>query len=270
MNKMIVAHESPLALLDKSLSYNDYDYCLVHLLPEYPQYLDFFRRSKALGRHTLLDNSLFELGEAFEASKFAYWIQELLPHEYVVPDVFSDSAKTIESFKSWDINYKDMPGRKIGVVQGRTYQEMIDCYSFMAVHADKIAINFISSYFGARGHSRENNATPWHILMDGRQQFIRDLMQDGFWAYHKPHHLLGCTLPQEFQAYEGIFNIESIDTSNPVVAGMHNIKYNDHGLDDKLSAKLADMLEAPVSDEHWDCISFNINKFREINKIHKG
>jgi hypothetical protein len=105
--------------------------------------------------------------------------------------------------------------------------------------------------------------------MDGRQQFIRDLMNDGIWAYHKPHHLLGCTLPQEFQAYDGIVNIESIDTSNPIIAGMHNIKYNENGLDDKLSAKLADLLEARVTVEQWETISFNIGKFRDINRIRK-
>lgn len=265
---MLVAHESPLALLDKSRSYNDYDYCLVHLLPIYKQYLDYFKKSKEMGRRILLDNSLFELGEAFEPSEFAKWINVLKPYEYVAPDVFSDSSATIDSFKRWQDTYMPtVEGKVIGVVQGKTYQEMIKCYSFMALNADKIAINFISSYFAARGHALEPGATQWHVLMDGRQNFIRDLMFDGVWCYNKPHHLLGCTLPQEFAFYEGVDEIESIDTSNPVVAGMYDIKYSDHGLDDKLIHKLAELMESPVTDEHWNNIEYNIKMFRKINRI---
>lgn len=265
---MLVAHESPLALLEKSRSYNDYDYCLVHLLPMYQQYLDYFKKSKELGRRILLDNSLFELGEAFEPSEFAKWINVLKPYEYVAPDVFSDSCATIDSFKRWQDTYMPtVEGKVIGVVQGKTYQEMIKCYCFMALNADKIAINFISSYFATRGHALEKGATQWHILMNGRQNFIDDLIKDGIWCYNKPHHLLGTTLPQEFAHYEGICDIESIDTSNPVVAGMYDIRYNDHGLDDKLIHKLAELMESPVTDEHWNNIEYNIKMFRKINHI---
>ena len=31
---------------------------------------------------------------------------------------------------------------KIGVVQGKTWQELVDCYRFMAEEADYIAISF--------------------------------------------------------------------------------------------------------------------------------
>ena len=121
---MLVSHESPLALLDKSREYNDYDYCLVHLLPMYPQYLDFFRKSKEMGRKILLDNSMFELREAFEPSSFASWIKEIKPDEYIVPDVFADAEKTISNFKEWQNTYGlGVEGKKIGVVQGKTYQD---------------------------------------------------------------------------------------------------------------------------------------------------
>jgi hypothetical protein len=263
---MLVSHESPLALLDKSRAYNDYDYCLVHLLDQYPQYHDFFVKSKQMGRRVLLDNSMFELREAFEASKFAEWVNKLQPDEFIVPDVFNDSVKTMQSFEQWLHRFSDIRGRRIGVVQGTTYQEMVDCYLFMASNADKIAISFESAYFHSTGYSLESTATIWHRLMNGRQEFIKDLIRDGVWAWSKPHHLLGCTLPQEFKAY-AMPNLESIDTSNPVVAGMHNVRYNNHGLDDKIPAKLADLLDHPVTDENWEVISYNIASFREINHI---
>jgi len=58
---MLVSHESPISILDKSQSYNDYDYALVHLFETHPQYYDYFKNSVKLGREVLLDNSIFNL-----------------------------------------------------------------------------------------------------------------------------------------------------------------------------------------------------------------
>ena len=66
---MLVSHESPISILDKSKDYNDYDYALVHLFETHPKYYNFFKESIKLGREVLLDNSIFELGESFEPGK---------------------------------------------------------------------------------------------------------------------------------------------------------------------------------------------------------
>ena len=66
---MLVSHESPISILEESKQYNDYDYALVHLFETQPEYLNFFKRSLAAGREVLLDNSIFELGKAFEPTK---------------------------------------------------------------------------------------------------------------------------------------------------------------------------------------------------------
>ncbi|MDD4110004.1 MAG: hypothetical protein PHS54_00460 [Clostridia bacterium] len=264
---MLVSHETPLQLLDLSLSYNDYDYCLVHLLPLYPKYLEFYKKSKSMGRRILLDNSMFELKEAFDADSFAKWVNEILPYEYIVPDVYSDADNTKNNFEKWMKDYKDVPGKKIGVVQGKTYQELVDCYLYMAAHADKIAISFDNQYLMTTGYSLNMNPTRWHILMEGRYHLIRDLIIDGFWKNNIPHHLLGCALPQEFRFYQNIQGIESIDTSSPIIAGMHGIRYNEFGLNDKNTTLLADLIEANITDEMWEDISYNIKMFKTINNI---
>lgn len=265
---MLVSHESPLQLLQESLTYNDYDYCLVHLLSQYPKYLAFFKESVKNGRRVLLDNSMFELKEAFEADKFALWVDELRPHEYIVPDVYGDSCKTISNFEDWKKEYGDLPGKTIGVVQGATFKELADCYDYMAQNADKIAMSFNCPYFAATGYvpNECDNCNEWGILQTGRQKFIADLRIFNIWDSSKPHHLLGCALPQEFIAYKHMPEIESIDTSSPVVAGIHRIKY-DYGLDTKITTLLADLLEADLDKEQLACIRYNIKKFREINKI---
>ena len=48
--KVKISHEVPLQLLEESKQFNDYDYCLPHLLDQYPKYEAYFRQSKKEGR----------------------------------------------------------------------------------------------------------------------------------------------------------------------------------------------------------------------------
>ena len=62
-----IAHESPKSIFKEVQKYTDYDYALVHLFEEDPEYLQQFRDAKEAGREIILDNSIFELEEAFDA-----------------------------------------------------------------------------------------------------------------------------------------------------------------------------------------------------------
>ena len=96
-----ISHESPLSMLELSRTYNDYDYALVHLFETHPQYYQFFEDSLRLGRTVLLDNSIFELGTAFDSNKYMNWINKLNPTEYIIPDALEDCDLTIAKAKSW-------------------------------------------------------------------------------------------------------------------------------------------------------------------------
>ena len=39
-----------------------------------------------------MDNSLHELGEAYDFDRLKYWVNELEPDEFMVPDVWMDCA----------------------------------------------------------------------------------------------------------------------------------------------------------------------------------
>ncbi len=98
---------------------------------------------------------------------------------------------------------------------------------------------------------------------------IQDLINKNRWNWDKPVHLLGCSLAREFRYYvdNNINNIKSCDTSNPVVASMFNLKYNDDwGLNEKPSTKLADMLEAELDDTQREILDYNIKMFKKILK----
>lgn len=258
---ILVSHETPLAYLEDSRRYNDYDYCLVHLCDKYEQYLNFYRDSVRQGREVLLDNSIFELGKAFDWDKFAKRVIQINPTYYIVPDVLEDAAETMVNFERFTEKFHDLPGKKIGVVQGKTKKQLVDCYKFMLDKADYIAISFDYSYYQITGYG-DNKLQRY---MAGRQDFVAWLVQTGVWNPNVPHHLLGCSLAREFEHYKGLRGLRSIDTSNPVVAALDGKRYMmGWGLDDKSPVKLADQMEVEYDLDTLRLIQYNTREFKNL------
>jgi hypothetical protein len=82
-------------------------------------------------------------------------------------------------------------------------------------------------------------------------------------------HLLGCAVPQEFIYYKDMPFIETIDTSNPIMAGIEGIKYNVWGLDEKPKTRIDDVMEMSSEElnRKWSYIYNNIMDFKLINNI---
>jgi len=256
-----ISHEVPLQLLDISRSFNDYDYCLVHLLNDYPKYSEFFKDSLKMGRRVILDNSVFELGEAFNSDLFALKILELKPTEYIVPDVFGDAEKTIENYKKWNENYGNLPGKKIGVVQGKNFEDLTVCYNFMHSKADKIAINFIQDYYLVHG----TGDNIWQKYASGRHYFLTEMEKLGILRFTKPHHALGTALPNEFMTSDIYRKFDTIDTSNPIVQGLLGIKYSWPTLTiDKDPTKMVELFEHQFSLEQIETAVHNVRLFRKM------
>ncbi len=265
---MKVSHESPVSILELSRNYNDFDYCLVHLLDQYPEYKNYYKSARATyDREVLLDNSIFELGKSFDPENFYKAALDMQPNMFIVPDVLEESEETIQSFKRFTNNMYNLKDsflcRAIGAVQGKNWQQLTECYKFMSDQADMIAISFDFSYYNITGQG-------WHHLerwCSGRQRFIMDLVNSGIWRWDKPHHLLGCSLAKEFRFYvdRNIHNIVSCDTSNPIVAAIHGMKYDaDYGLDIKPSTKLADLITHQFTENQLELVKYNTTMFKKI------
>lgn len=266
---MLISHETPISFLEESREYNDFCYALVHLIDQYPAYGQFFQQSLLRGREVLLDNSIFELKKAFAADAFAAAVDKMQPTYYVVPDVLEDARATINSWAEFDAEYCELPGLRIGVVQGKTYQELQDCYRFMADHADYIAISFDYSWYQQVGTSRPTGDAIDRRLQrqcSGRQHLISRLIDDGVWNKDVPMHLLGCSLAREFSFYrENNIKIRSVDTSNPIIGALHGMSYVEGiGLQTKPSTLLADMIAHEVDTEEKELIWHNTSAFRRI------
>jgi hypothetical protein len=249
-----ISHEVPLVMLEDSRQFNDYDYALVHLFKVYPEYFDFFKKSVELGRDVLLDNSIFELGKAFDSHEFAVWIQELCPTRYVIPDVLGNAGETIAKAEAWVKDYSNLPGETIGVIQGDSYEELTRCYKALDELCDQLAICFHYPYYEQTDVGR----------MIGRQQLIARWIDEGVINESKKHHLLGCSLPQEFVYYGDMDFIYSLDTSNPIVHGLKGITYGINGLPFKEKTKLADLIEAEIDDNQSEDIQYNIQEFKKL------
>ena len=257
---MKVSHESPLVLLNESRKYNDYDYALVHLFDEIPEYYQFFVDSLRMGREVILDNSIFELGVAYDSSEYVKWIEKLKPTYYIIPDVFNDGEETIKSLREFIVKYPNLPGKRMGVVQGKNYDEICKCYKEVDKYCDKISISFgydIYLDLVKTGNKDER-------LMMGRRKLLSMLIDDEIINKNKPHHLLGMALPQELKEYGEYEWIESMDTSNPVVHGLFNVRYNEKGeLNKKISTKLVDLIHNNIKESQMNDIIYNINMFKK-------
>jgi hypothetical protein len=254
-----IAHESPKSIFEEVQRYTDYDYALVHLFEEDEEYLNQFKQAALKGREIILDNSIFELEEAFDAQKFDKWVKDLKPTWYIVPDALEDADKTCNQMEDWINKGLGYEGSgKIGVVQGKTYDEIVDCYNYMnkSADVDMIAISFDYSYY-TQSVPHPNKYVSWML---GRVKLLGDLLRDGIINENKPHHLLGCGLPQEFSFYSQYPWIYSLDTSNPVVHGIKGIGYKTDGLWTKESQKLFELINYEVKDTNL--ILNNIHKFR--------
>jgi len=252
-----------MCLMDESYQYNDYCYALVHLFEKYPEYYNHFKKSIELDREVILDNSIFELGTAFDSIKFAEWVNSLRPTHYIVPDVLEQAEDTMINYLNFIEQHPDLPGTKIGVVQGKTYSELLECYQFMCDHADYVAISFDYSYYQMTGVG----SSKLEKMMTGRQRLIQSWKSDGVWKHNKPVHLLGCSLPQEFAHYRhpSFNNIRSVDTSNPIMAGIKNMKYsNEMGLNRKPVGLLADHLHTSITEDQRELITYNVKCFNKI------
>jgi len=277
-----IAHEVPVDFMQEMQKHTDYDYALACLFDKVPGYYEYFEQALKDGRHVLLDNGVFEDGKPMDEQEYAAWIDRLKPTEYIVPDIFDEAAVTVTNFHRWLATYKNLPGQKIGVVQGKNLSEMTGCYEYMSSYADKIAINFASIAYQSSPLTELMNNIPsntWDfIAVYGRVMFIRLLLDGKTFNQDKPHHLLGCSLPIEFQLLketpEGLNDdddlrmidyFDTMDTSAPVVWGLLNGKYPaDLGtITKKNKTKLKDLITTKPTPEQTQNILANAALFRE-------
>lgn len=261
-------HEAPKSLFHEVQKYTDGDYALVHLFETDKEYFELFRKALMYGRDVILDNSIFELGTSFNHDRYAYWINQLKPTWYIVPDVWKNGEATTQMFfEFFDAHPRStLHGKVVGVAQGHTFEEVAACYKSISPYCDMIAFNFdFSSY------AFPNVGIPHRLQMSlGRFEMLNDLLAENVIDTTKPHHLLGCGVPQEICWYPQHWNwVRSIDTCHPIMEGMRGYKYDADmpGMLGKTPDKMCEKMLVHVDAFTWDCIEHNLKELQRWEEL---
>ena len=261
---MEISHEVPRCLLEESKLFNTYQYCLVHLMEEDETYRNHFLQCKDEGIPIYLDNSIHELGTAIDGDILLKWINILKPEHIFIPDVWEDKDTSIINARKWSKINLPRGVEKIAVIQAKDIYEAATCYqTYRDLGYKKIAFSYGASYY---------NKLIFHKNKDlskalGRFSVISYLYKIGVISDNDKIHLLGTAYPQEFSWYKGFNFIDSIDTSNPIMATIDKKRYNDWGLDNKPKSNMNSCYNIPYENIDMELLYFNINKFKQINNF---
>ena len=264
---MKISHEVPRCLLTAQREFNDYLYCLPHLLDQDEDYRNFFLEASENSEYIIMDNSLHELGEAYDHKRLLYWINELRPMEFIVPDVWMNRTQTCVQAKYWQQYTYPENTTLVAVVQGESESEALLCYhNLRTLGYKKIAFSYGADWY--------NDVFP-HPNKDlgkalGRITFLSRLKSSGYLNDNDRIHLLGCSVPQEFAWYNEFKCIETIDTSNPVMAAIDGVKYTENGLLTKPKANMNDNYDMYFDELDYSLVLHNTKMFRRINGIPFG
>jgi hypothetical protein len=264
MKKINISHETPFCLLEKSLEFNDYQYALVHLLESNEEYRNHFLKCKERGIEIYLDNSLHELGYAMDADTLLKWVDILRPSNFFIPDVWEDKDASVRNARQWATVKLPEGVTKVAVVQAKSMHEAVLCtQAYKDFGYSKIAYSYGASYY--------NEVCP-HPNEDlgkaiGRFIVLSSLYEQKILTKFDRVHLLGTASPIEFGMYKNIECIESIDTSNPIMAGIERRVYDRMGLESKPKANMNDYQSERIGPTQLDSIYYNIKMFREINGL---
>jgi hypothetical protein len=233
-------------------------------MDENEEYRTFFLNSKNVARYIVMDNSLHELGEAYSTDRLMYWVNKLEPDEFIVPDVWEDYAASVRNAKLWANTKLPENTTKVAVVQAKNLHEANLCVqAYKDLGYKKIAFSYGASYY--------NDVCP-HINKDlgkaiGRFMVISSMLKDKILSVKDRVHLLGTSSPIEFGFYVDMPFIESIDTSNPIMAAIGEMPYTKMGLHLKPMANMNKHQDISKEFVNEDLVDFNVEMFRTINGL---
>jgi hypothetical protein len=263
-NKIKVFHEVPFELLELSRDFTDGDYCLPHLMDQDEIYRNYFYDSKQQGRYIIMDNSLHELGTAYDTDRLLHWINELKPNEFIVPDVWENTTQSVVNARKWSQIRLPDEVTKVAVVQATSIGDAITCYqTYKDLGYKKIAFSYGASYYNdISDHPHKDLGKAL-----GRIKLISQLYKNQIISATDRVHLLGCAVPQEFGWYVDMPFIESIDTSNPIMAALEGTAYTFNGLTEKPKLNMNQAQTWAYDNIDLGLLKHNVDSFRLINNL---
>lgn len=266
MSKILISHEIPKTLFPIHDFINNYPYVLAHLLMEETEhydkeYAEFYKNKLAKCDYSILDNSLYELGDSIDYKRLYELGEEYKPSHIILPDCLNDVVETKKRAQNYIKEFGDKSTPKfMGVIHGKSYDELRDILYYMITNP---AIDIIAVPFSIM----EKTIPPSANQKLWRVNVIRELIYPILKGLksQKKLHLLGCHTPLEFSCYLPLEKeyIYSVDTSAPIVYGWSGIDFTNLSFDaNKPKDKLAENLDIELTQDNLDLIAKNVNYFR--------
>ena len=188
----------------------------------------------------------------------------LEPSTFFIPDVWEERDASVINARRW-ANIEVPEGvTKCAVVQARSIHEAITCtQSYKDLGYKIIAYSYGASYY--------NEMCP-HPNKDlgkaiGRFIVLSFLYEQDILTKFDRVHLLGTASPIEFGMYKNLECIESIDTSNPIMAAIAEMPYTKMRLHMKPIANMNKYQDVSIDFVNEDLVEFNVEMFKKINGL---
>jgi hypothetical protein len=264
MKKIKISHETPFCLLKHSLKFCDYQYALPHLLEDNEDYRNHFLQCKEDGVEMYLDNSLHELSYAMDDATLIKWMNILEPSTFFVPDAWEDYDTSVVNARRWSTIVVPETTTKTAVVQAKSWHEAMLCIqAYRDLGYKKFAFSYGASYYNKLCPA----LNPDFGKAIGRFIAISKMYEEGILLSSDRVHLLGTAWPGEFSLYRDMPFIESLDTSNPIMAALDGTIYREDGVSRKPTSNMNNYQDLPIEDIAMELVEYNVRKFRSINGL---
>lgn len=274
---MITNCELPNTLLKYNIELNDYDFVLFHLLKDNVEYREYYYNMRRVHpeRLMILDNSAYEFfikGEDLDLDEFKYYIEDLQPDYYILPDKLMDHDKTLEMvetfIKTYNIEPKNIFNPKpLAVAQGNSNDELIDCLlKYKSLNIDYIGIPFHLSFYKTYNIPDEVSHEFLTTYSECNEDLLYAMGRAGWVKENKRYlklfdkvHLLGSHCPLEKTFYKGLY---SMDTGYPVKLGITECNMFEEKC--KPNVIIDEFLDRKLTENQINTIIDNIQKFKNI------
>jgi hypothetical protein len=232
-------------------------------MEEDEDYRNHFIECKEEGIPIYLDNSLHELKEAIGGDILIKWINILEPECVFIPDVWEDLHKSVVNARHWCQIQTPENTTKVAVVQANNLTDAGICYKiYKDLGYKKIAFSYGANYY--KNYFPHINSNISQAL--GRVYIINNLYERKIINENDKIHLLGTACPFEFSLYRDMPFIDSIDTSNPIMATIDNIIYPSNGVINKPKSNMNNNFDIDRNKINSELLFHNIYTFKQLLK----
>jgi hypothetical protein len=225
----------------------NYHFCFAELCKESDIYANFYKRKSKSGSDiVIMDTMVYEGCPSLDPASWMEVVEYVRPTFVLCPDVRGDKDATLSNFhKALDVWHTN-DSILMGIAQGLTYTEYLECMNEMAKHTTAIALPF------------RHVSGRW----SGRYSFLSAFSANGTFDKNPnlKFHLLGVGELLELIMFKDNPRVMGADSSKPVSLGLRH-KFIDDTYEDQDTSRQERFFHLPyneIMDKQY-AISYNVS-----------